>query len=93
MSNHFISEEVSFPPAHSESTKKIWNTFWLLSIVTIIELVIGLAIYNIHKGEHPNESLVLFFKGMVCILTLAKAIIASKPKRQMAIIGLVVGLK
>jgi len=35
--------------------------------------LIGLAIYNIHKGENPSELLVLMFKGMVCILTLAKA--------------------
>jgi hypothetical protein len=32
-----------------------------------------LLIYNIHKGENPNHTLVLAFKGMVCILTLAKA--------------------
>jgi cytochrome c oxidase subunit IV len=53
--------------------KRIWKTFWLLSIITIIELGIGLAIYNIHKGENPSEILVLMFKGVVCILTLAKA--------------------
>ena len=34
---------------------------------------IGLAIYTIHKGEHPSATLVLMFKGVVCILTLAKA--------------------
>ena len=73
-SNHVVSSpEISFPPAPSETTKKIWKTFWLLSVVTVIELAIGLTIYNIHKGEHPNASLVLFFKGMVCILSLAKA--------------------
>ena len=53
--------------------KRIWKTFWLLSIITIIELGIGLSIYTIHKGEHPSETLVLMFKGMVCILTIAKA--------------------
>ena len=42
-------------------------------LLTIIELGIGLTIYTIHKGEHPNETLVLMFKGLVCILTLAKA--------------------
>ncbi|MEJ0102442.1 MAG: hypothetical protein WDO19_07790 [Bacteroidota bacterium] len=26
-----------------------------------------------HKGEHPSAFLVLAFKGVVCILTLAKA--------------------
>ena len=53
--------------------KKIWKTFWLLSVLTILELGIGLTIYTIHKGTHPNPSLVLMFKGMVCIMTLAKA--------------------
>lgn len=73
MSQHTVSPEISFPPQHAEGTKKIWKTFWLLTVVTIIELGIGLAIYNIHKGENPNHTLVLAFKGMVCILSFAKA--------------------
>lgn len=73
MSQHVISPEISFAPRHEGSTKRIWKTFWLLSILTVLELALGLAIYNIHKGEHPNAMLVLFFKGVVCILTLAKA--------------------
>ncbi|MBP9097754.1 MAG: cytochrome C oxidase subunit IV family protein [Ferruginibacter sp.] len=73
MSQHTISPEITFAPEHASGTKKIWKTFWILSVITIIELVIGLAIYNIHKGENPSHMLVLFFKGMVCILTLAKA--------------------
>ena len=73
MSQHTISPEISFAPQHESGTKRIWKTFWILSVITIIELGIGLSIYTIHKGEHPNEMLVLFFKGMVCILTLAKA--------------------
>ncbi|MEO6584598.1 MAG: cytochrome C oxidase subunit IV family protein [Ferruginibacter sp.] len=73
MSEHTISPEITFSSQHDEGTKKIWKTFWLLSAITIAELAIGLFIYNIHKGDEPNETLVLFFKGMVCILTLAKA--------------------
>lgn len=73
MSAHSASPEITFHPEHTGGTKKIWRTFWLLSIITVIELCIGLAIYNIHKGEHPNHTLVLMFKGVVCILTLAKA--------------------
>ena len=53
--------------------KRIWKTFWILLVITVVELGIGLSIYTIHKGEHPNELLVLIFKGTVCILTLAKA--------------------
>lgn len=73
MSQHTISPEITFAPEHAGSTKHIWKTFWLLSALTAVELFFGLVIYNIHKGEHPNASLVLGFKGMVCILTLAKA--------------------
>lgn len=73
MSSSLSSSEISFQPEHSDSTKPIWKTFWILSALTIGELIIGLFIYNIHKGENPNATLVLAFKGMVCILTLAKA--------------------
>jgi cytochrome c oxidase subunit IV len=62
-------------PDHDDKAmvKRIWRTFWLLSIITIIELGLGLTIYTIHKGANPNHTLVLIFKGIVCILTLAKA--------------------
>jgi cytochrome c oxidase subunit IV len=73
MSQHTISPEISFTPEHGGGTRRIWKVFTLLSVLTILELGIGLAIYTIHKGENPNAMLVLFFKGMVCILTLAKA--------------------
>ncbi|MEJ7588629.1 MAG: cytochrome C oxidase subunit IV family protein [Ferruginibacter sp.] len=73
MSSQSSSPEITFHAEHTGGTKKIWRTFWLLSILTIIELVIGLFIYNLHKGDNPNHTLVLAFKGMVCILTLAKA--------------------
>ncbi len=73
MSEHASSAEITFAHAPAEGTGRIWKVFWLLCVVTVVELGIGLAIYNIHKGEHPSASLVLFFKGMVCILSLAKA--------------------
>ncbi len=73
MSSSAASAEISFAPEHGSGTKRIWKTFWLLSVITMIELGIGLSIYTIHKGAHPNATLVLAFKGMVCILTLAKA--------------------
>jgi hypothetical protein len=74
MSDHAVtSPEISFAPEHASGTKRIWRTFWLLSALTVVELAIGLLIYNIHKGANPNATLVLGFKGMVCILTLAKA--------------------
>jgi cytochrome c oxidase subunit IV len=73
MSAHSSSPEITFHAEHTGGTKRIWKTFWLLSALTIVELAIGLIIYNMHKGEHPNATLVLAFKGLVCILTLAKA--------------------
>jgi cytochrome c oxidase subunit 4 len=75
MSDHTpISPEITFVPEHASDTKRIWRTFWLLSILTVIELIIGLSIYKIKIGnEEAMPSLVLAFKGMVCILALAKA--------------------
>lgn len=71
-----MSAEITFPQHHQtdeEFRKKVRKTTILLSVITIIELAIGLTIYTIHKGENPNHLLVLMFKGAVCILTMAKA--------------------
>src|SRR5215203_4473924 len=57
----------------AEFKKRVRKTTILLSVITVIELAIGLSIYTIHKGENPSALLVLMFKGVVCILTLAKA--------------------
>ncbi len=86
MSNHYdptkdISPSAAYPEVtvhhgHAEDKvfrKKVRNTTILLSVITIIELIIGLSIYTIHKGPNPSAMLVLMFKGVVCILTLAKA--------------------
>ncbi|MCX6317510.1 MAG: cytochrome C oxidase subunit IV family protein [Bacteroidetes bacterium] len=72
---HPAFEEVSFHHHTDDATfkKRVIRTTILLSVITVIELAIGIIIYNIHKGESPNHTLVLMFKGMVCILTLAKA--------------------
>lgn len=64
--HHHVEDDAAF-------RKKVRKTTILLSIITVIELGIGLTIYTIHKGAHPNGTLVLMFKGMVCILSLAKA--------------------
>lgn len=70
-----IIPEVTFQHHTDDATfkKRVKNTTILLSVITLIELAIGLTIYTMHKGEHPNAFLVLTFKGIVCILTLAKA--------------------
>jgi hypothetical protein len=70
-----ISPEVSFEHHHSdeEFKRRVKKTTILLSVITIIELAIGLTIYSLYKGETNREFLILCFKGVVCILTLAKA--------------------
>ena len=52
--------------------KRIWKAFWILLILTIIELGLGLAIYQLDKGD-PSPMLILFIKGVISILTIAKA--------------------
>lgn len=75
MEHQSLSPEITFEHhvSDAEFKKRVKNTTILLSVITIIELGIGLAIYGIHKGDSPSALLVLTFKGVVCILTLAKA--------------------
>jgi cytochrome c oxidase subunit IV len=72
---HPAFEEVSFHH-HSDDAefkKRVRKTTILLSVLTVIELAIGLLIYNLNKGDTNRDFLILGFKGVVCILTLAKA--------------------
>lgn len=72
---HPAFEEVSYQH-HSddkEFKKRIRKTTILLSVITVIELGIGLTIYGLNKGDVNRAMLILAFKGVVCILTLAKA--------------------
>ena len=75
MEHSTISPEMTFQhhTDDAEFKRRVRKTTILLSVITIIELAIGLSIYTIHKGENPSHLLVLMFKGVVCILTLAKA--------------------
>jgi hypothetical protein len=70
-----MSPEITFThhTDDAEFRRRVKKTTILLSIITVIELGIGLSIYMIHKGPDPSQLLVLMFKGMVCILSLAKA--------------------
>ena len=73
---HPAFEEVTVHHEHQDEAafkKKVRKTTILLSVITIIELAIGLIIYTMHKGDNPSALLILMFKGAVCILTLAKA--------------------
>ncbi len=72
---HPAFEEVSFHH-HSDDAvfkKRVRKTTILLSVITVIELAIGLSINALNKSDQNREMLILAFKGVVCILTLAKA--------------------
>jgi cytochrome c oxidase subunit IV len=64
------STEITYHHEPSDSTKRIWRTFWVLLIITMIELGLGLTMYAL-----PNMAsyIHLFIKGVICILSLAKA--------------------
>lgn len=67
---HPAFPEVTEHHEPSGSTKRIWKTFWILLIITLIELGMGLAMYAYH--DMPSW-LIMALKGIICILTLAKA--------------------
>lgn len=73
---HSISSEITFHPEHGDSAsfqKRVIRTTVILSVITIIELALGFWIYFMHKGEAPSHLLILIIKGVICILSLAKA--------------------
>ena len=75
MSEHAISSaEISFPPAPASGTGRIWKIFKLLSVITIIELALGFGLARHWYGEPElHHTAILFVKGTMCILSLAKA--------------------
>jgi cytochrome c oxidase subunit IV len=68
--HHSDAAEVTFHHEPAQGTKRIWRTFWLLLFITVIELGLGFTMY-----AFPNMAtvLVLFLKGVIVILSLAKA--------------------
>jgi cytochrome c oxidase subunit IV len=68
---HFDNPEITFHPDHSGGTGKIWKIFWVLSILTIIELGLGYFLYAKHGAL--SYSTVISTKTVIGILTLAKA--------------------
>jgi cytochrome c oxidase subunit IV len=64
-------KEVTFhhEPGGDEFVKKVIKTTVLLSVITIIELGLGLLMYAVPMAS----ALVLFIKGVIVILSLAKA--------------------
>lgn len=69
--HHTQPSEITIHHEPASSTKRIWKTFWILLIVTIVEVGIGLLLYKIETSI--PAWLILFFKGVIIILTLAKA--------------------
>jgi cytochrome c oxidase subunit IV len=64
-------QEVTFhhEPGGDEFVKKVIKTTVLLSVITIIELGLGLLMYAVPMAS----ALELFIKGVIVILSLAKA--------------------
>lgn len=73
MEHHNTSSEVTFTHHQSDAEFKsrVRKTTILLSVITVIELLLGLLMYAMH-GDLATF-LVLFIKGVIVILTLAKA--------------------
>jgi cytochrome c oxidase subunit 4 len=71
MSSHSSSPEITFQPDHSGGTSKIWRIFWVLSVLTIVELGLGYFLYA--KGAEMSSMVVLSTKILIGVLTLAKA--------------------
>lgn len=69
--NTHTSSEVTFHHEPAEGTKRIWKTFWLLLGITLVELALGFLMYLTHGSL--GTGLVLFLKGVIVILSLAKA--------------------
>ena len=68
---HHTNSEVTVHHGPPTGTKRIWKTFWVLLVITVIELGLGLLMYSMH-GE-ISSWLVMAIKGIICILSLAKA--------------------
>jgi cytochrome c oxidase subunit IV len=71
MQHQNTSSEITFHHAPTDNTvKRIWKTFWILLIITIIELGLGLTLYALHL---PDDLRRMLIKGTIIILSLAKA--------------------
>lgn len=71
MSSQVSSPEITHAPEHASGTGRIWKTFWVLSLLTAIELALGYLLYFQHGkwGYAP----VISTKLTIAALTLLKA--------------------
>lgn len=71
---HPAFPEVTVHHAPADGTvKRIIRTTVILSVITLIELALGFWIYFMHKSPDYSHAFVLFLKGVIVILSLAKA--------------------
>ena len=70
MEHHTEANEVTFHHEPAQGTKRIWKTFWVLLGITVVELALGFFMYLF--PDLPSF-IVLFLKGVIVILSLAKA--------------------
>jgi len=75
MSEHAVSSpEITFAHEPAQGTGRIWKVFWILSVITIIELILGFGLAKHWYGApETSHTAILFVKGVICILSLAKA--------------------
>ncbi len=71
MSTNSSSAEITFHPEHTGGTKRIWKIFWVLSVLTLIELGLGYFMYAQH-GHLPYAA-IISTKITIGVLTLLKA--------------------
>ena len=71
MSTQSSSSEITFHPEHSGGTSRIWKIFWVLSVLTLIELGLGYFMYAQHG--HLSYPVIITTKSVIGILTLLKA--------------------
>lgn len=60
------------PEEDAAHVRRIWKAFWVLLVLTILELGCGLLIYVLDKGT-PSYGLILFIKLVIITFTLGKA--------------------
>lgn len=67
---HPPATEVVIHHEPASSTKRIWKVFWILLVITLVELGLGLSLYALDLPEGLRMHLI---KGVIIILSLAKA--------------------
>lgn len=69
MEQHTQHSEITFHHEPKENTWHIWKIYWILLGITVVELALGFLI----GATNFPDWLVLFIKGVIVILSIAKA--------------------